>query len=762
MNGHAIMSHAVNLADLAPAQRRLLEDVLERYQAHCRQAPALTDLRAAAEELDPPLRPLALVELVGIHMEVCHNEGQRRSLEDYLARIPELRQHQAWIDRLRDWEKHLADDAPPSCSAPPFTPDSPPFTGGLLEEGGIIGGYRLVRLLGRSHAEVWLAESRGGIEVALKIIPLIKEMAGPERESLELIKNLRHPFLIGIRDYWVDGLRLYIAMDKADGSLKERLDQSPGGLPTAELVPYAEQAAQALDFLHGKKIIHRDIKPANLLLLAGFVKVADFGTVWQMEGSVTEQAGAAGTARYMAPEVFFHGRASRRSDQFSLAVTYAEMRTGHSPFQISSKGGLFAIGQALANQEPDLEGLLPAEQEVLKKALAKDSHQRFNSCVEFAEALRKALEPASTVTAESLPWAAQVPAPAAPARKPEQPSTSADSLKPGKLGGPGPVPAWRQAAQAQSVAAQPTPAAPPKRSSGSTVPPGPRTEGSVPLLPKAAWQNPAPPAQRSTAAVAAKPPASILTGIGRLGAYLLCSTACLAILDVAIVRPGHGSAGTLWLPGDSRQLGTGLRTLGGREYAEVLQLDLGQGVRVEFRYIDGGGLTPFYAMTTKVSKELFALYARGTVDGVNPAHRQRPVTNVSFEEATKFARWLGQRLRGATVQLPADTEWDRLAFRAEPPHEGKSPGFGLGVDRPLAMDRPGNLDRSDQGCLDAFSNGREWTRTQRGTLKGKPQYVLKGKDYRAEEPFSPDDPPDRHGEAQEDLGFRVVLELPDR
>jgi serine/threonine protein kinase len=779
--------HAINLGDLPPTQRKQLEDVLERYQARCRQAPALTDLRAAAEELDPRLRPLALAELVGIHMEVSCLDGHRRSLEDYLARIPELRLEQAWLDRLRDWEKHLGGDPPEEGSVPPLTPQSPSFAGDILEEGGVVGGYRLIRLLGRSHAEVWLAENRGGIEVALKIIPLVKEMAGPERDSLELIKNLRHPFLIGIRDYWVDGLRLYIAMDKADGTLRERLEASPQGLTAEEVVPYLEQAAQALDFLHSKKIIHRDIKPANLLLLAGFVKVADFGTAFQMEGSITEQAGAAGTARYMAPEVFFHGLATRRSDQFSLAVTYAELRTGRSPFPVPSRGGLFAIGQALAHDEPDLEGLLPAEQSVLKKALAKDYHQRFDSCVEFVEALRTALAPPATEPGAVVPQPAQAPAPAAPAapaarsvtpvapvRTPEKPTPSAPSLQPRTPQRAAPLPAWRSQAKSQPVApSKPSPAAPPKRSTGSTVPPGPRTEGSLPLPAKAAWQGAARPPRPapSPAPEVDRPRAVILSKIARLVACVLCATVCLAAQDVSLALPKAPAPVPVptpaprvskpWVPPHGRQVGRGSKIFGGKEYAEVFLIDLGQGVTVEFRWIEGEGVTPFYAMTTKVPNELFALYPAGRVAGVAAEDRQRPVTNVPFEETKKFAQWLGQRMEVTAVQLPTEMQWNRLAFRKKTAEPWTPPAFGLGVDRPLAMDRAGNQDVSDQGCVDAYSNGREWTRTEVGKVDGRPECVLKGKDFKAEAPFMPGESRDRTSKPQADLGFRVIVELPE-
>jgi serine/threonine protein kinase len=169
------------------------------------------------------------------------------------------------------------------------------------------------------------------------------------------------------------------------------------GIPITELFRYFWEAAEALDYLHSRHVLHRDVKPDNLLLVSGHVKVADFGLARLLEGGQTVEASmVAGTASYMAPEVW-EGKASERSDLYSLAVSYVELRLGRRPY-----GGNTIADLMRQHREgcPDLTGLPNAERMVLARALSTDRAHRFASCVEFANALRAALvsQPAARPT----------------------------------------------------------------------------------------------------------------------------------------------------------------------------------------------------------------------------------------------------------------------------------------------------------------------------------------------------------------------------
>lgn len=167
----------------------------------------------------------------------------------------------------------------------------------------------------------------------------------------------------------------------ADDSVEEPLVP----LPVALVLPYLEQAARGLDYLHRHEIVHRDIKPQNIILVADDAKVCDYGLASESTNSTATTIGC--TPAYAAPEAI-NNRPVPASDQYSLAVTYIELVTGRWPF--------FGVTQTAIYREKD-EGRHnltfirnPASRAVLKRALAKNPQDRFSTCVEFAQKLTAA------------------------------------------------------------------------------------------------------------------------------------------------------------------------------------------------------------------------------------------------------------------------------------------------------------------------------------------------------------------------------------
>lgn len=302
-------------------------------------------------------------------------------------------------------------------------------------------GYRLERFLGRGgFGEVWKAAAPGGAEAALKLIALGGLEGRKELRALQLMKRIRHPNLVPIVAFWLkssDGTvldetlalqsflsppadpratamaqpmgdsacplsleptQLVMAMGLGDKSLLDRLkecrDQNLPGIPQDELLDYMDDAAEAIDFLnrriHGPPsnpiaIQHCDIKPHNMMIVGGALQLCDFGLARMLGSDRTTNVAA--TVAYAAPECLVRGLPSETTDQYSLAVTYYELRTGELPYVNAT---LAAVLDAKRQGTLDLSKVSPGEQTALRRATEPNPEDRFSSSREMVQALRRA------------------------------------------------------------------------------------------------------------------------------------------------------------------------------------------------------------------------------------------------------------------------------------------------------------------------------------------------------------------------------------
>lgn len=259
-----------------------------------------------------------------------------------------------------------------------------------------VPGYRLTRLLGRGgFAEVWEAQSLAGSPVALKFLVCDTGRSTPmEIRSLQAIRKVQHRNLIHIESVWCWQNYIVICMELADGSLADLHEAYclEFGTPIVpeQVLMYMAQAAEALDFLNCRQhavdgrtvaIQHCDVKPSNFLLVGDTIKLADFGLSSFTTASMKFHR-RAGTLDYTPPEVF-RGKLSDRTDQYSLAVSYCELRGGRLPFHDTPS----RFDPKYIRPLPDLSMLPPEERPIISRALAVEPQERFPSCSQVISAL---------------------------------------------------------------------------------------------------------------------------------------------------------------------------------------------------------------------------------------------------------------------------------------------------------------------------------------------------------------------------------------
>ncbi|HSF83360.1 MAG TPA: protein kinase [Anaerolineales bacterium] len=269
--------------------------------------------------------------------------------------------------------------------------------------GKSIGGrYRIEALLGQGGMSAVYRATDPNLRrtVAIKLIHAHlssdPNFVGRFKEEAAAVARLRHPNIVQVHDFNIDGETYYMVMEYLVGETLQarlkRLNATGRHMPLDEALRLCLQVCEAAGYAHNHELVHRDIKPANIMLNVNNQAILmDFGIVKIIGGDYHTATGATiGTAMYMSPEQIRSERIDDRADIYSLGVTLYEMISGRPPYTADSALTLMMMVlndplPALGESRPGLpDSLLRA----VHKALAKEPAERYQTMAEMAAGLR--------------------------------------------------------------------------------------------------------------------------------------------------------------------------------------------------------------------------------------------------------------------------------------------------------------------------------------------------------------------------------------
>ena len=158
-------------------------------------------------------------------------------------------------------------------------------------------------------------------------------------KEAKTLAALKHPNIIRVFDVFEDNGTAYYVMDYIEGNNLSDIVEGKGRLSESLALKYIRQVANALDYLHQKKLLHLDVKPANILLdkNTGNAILIDFGVSKQydQDGQQTSTTPPAISKGYSPVEQYAQGSNvktfSPATDIYSLAATLYKLVTGNTP-----------------------------------------------------------------------------------------------------------------------------------------------------------------------------------------------------------------------------------------------------------------------------------------------------------------------------------------------------------------------------------------------------------------------------------------------
>lgn len=272
-----------------------------------------------------------------------------------------------------------------------------------------ISHYEILSKIGEGGmASVYVADDlKHGRRVAIKVMNSDTGASTRFIREIEIAARLTHPHIVPLHDSGVIDNQPFYVMPYIEGeSLRQRILRLKS-FTINDALRFATQIASALEYAHQKGLVHRDIKPENVLLSNNIALVADFGIARftnPNEGkTITSANSSVGTPAYMSPEQLRPSNPiDGRTDLYALGCVLYEMLVGSPPFtgpvHSLAYQHLSAEPRSVSESRPEVPYYVV---ETIRKLLAKDPGQRFDTAAQFVTAISSPATEAPTVSFES-------------------------------------------------------------------------------------------------------------------------------------------------------------------------------------------------------------------------------------------------------------------------------------------------------------------------------------------------------------------------
>ena len=269
-----------------------------------------------------------------------------------------------------------------------------------LPPGAVIGGYRIVRVLGSGGmGSVYLGQHpslprQDAIKVLSEELSRDPEFRARFEREANLTAGLDHANIVSVYNRGEEDGRLWIAMQYVPGAdAADEARQGPAFMPPHRSMHIIAEVGKGLDYAHRRGLLHRDIKPANFLLSRSAedeqerVLLTDFGVAKSVDDNqdLTATGKFMATVAYASPEQLLGQPLDHRSDIYSLGCSFYRLLTGQNPFPstvpaVVMMGHLNEPPPAISSVRQDLPSPLD---HVFTKVLAKDPTDRYSTSREF-------------------------------------------------------------------------------------------------------------------------------------------------------------------------------------------------------------------------------------------------------------------------------------------------------------------------------------------------------------------------------------------